>query len=113
MKCLAQWVKDQARIDTLGGSPFADADFEFRQVPSEFAALVMRYFACATPMLDVACRHQECIPRQSASLDCGMFVIMYARHLVTQEAMLFNQQLMPVLREKLKDFLLGQRTGGP
>ena len=112
MECLAQWVKDQARTDIPGGGPFADADFDFRQVSSGFAALVMSYFASATLVLDAACRHQQGIPHQSASLDCGMFVIMYARHLVTQQDMLFDQQLMPLLREKLKDFLLGQRTGG-
>ena len=34
MKCLAQWVKDQAITDIPGGGSFADAKFEFRQVPS-------------------------------------------------------------------------------
>lgn len=45
MECLAQWVKDQARTDIPGGGPFANADFELRQVSSGFAALVMSYFA--------------------------------------------------------------------
>ena len=34
MKCLAQWVKDQANTDIPGGGSFADAEFEFRQVAS-------------------------------------------------------------------------------
>ena len=76
-----------------------------------FASQIRGCLDHAAPMLDAACRHQQGIPRQSASLDCGIFVIMYAMYLVNHRPMLFSQQMMPLLREKLAHVLLGQRTG--
>lgn len=52
------------------------------------------------------CRHESDIPTQHGSVDCGAFVIEYARHLVRQQPMTFKQEDMPGIRDKLHRALL-------
>ena len=57
------------------------------------------------------CRHQRNIPLQHDSLDCGVFVLLYAVHLLVQAAMNFSQQQMPNMRKAVSSLLFAFSQG--
>lgn len=106
LQLLAKWLEDQSAVEQ-GAPKYKSADFSIRWDTRKLNAELFLQAVCQNRLPSTTvCRHERDIPTQHGSVDCGVFVIEYAKHLVRQQPMTFTQEDMPSIRNKLHRALL-------